>query len=71
MDILRTVSSFILGIGLFTMGVAEIKKNATRPLMAYLCCLTMSVGLIGYILLSKWLFLVIGIMGLILLLILG
>ena len=71
MDVLRTVSMFILGILLFIKGLAEIKKNSTRPLIAYLSLLAISVGLIGYILWSERLFLVVGIIGFILLLILG
>jgi 1,4-dihydroxy-2-naphthoate octaprenyltransferase len=71
MDVLRTVSMFILGIGGIITGILEIKKNAKKPLPIILCCLAISIGTIGYALSSEWLFLIIGLIGFVLMFVLG
>lgn len=47
-------------IGRIITAIVEIKENAEKPLLVILCCLTMILGLIGYILISEWLFLIVG-----------
>lgn len=71
MDVLRIVSMFILGIGGIITGILEIKENAKKPLTIILCCLAISIGIIGYVLSSEWLFLIIVLIGFVLIFVLG
>lgn len=71
MEVLKVISMFGLGIGGIIKGVIDIRENTNRPLQVILSCLVMSIGIIGYVLLKKWLFLIIGLIGFVLIFILG
>lgn len=71
MELVKVIGMFILGIGGIPKGVIDIRENTNRPLSVFLCLLMVSIGIIGYALFSKVLFLVMAIMGFILMFILG
>lgn len=66
MEVLKIISMFILGIGGIVKGVTDIRSNSDNPLQVILCLFIASIGIIGYALFSKWLFLIIGLIGFIL-----
>lgn len=71
MEILKVITMFGLGIGGIIKGVIDIRKNTNRTLQVILSCLVMGIGIIGYVLLKKWLFLIIVLIGFVLIFILG
>lgn len=71
MEVLKTLSMYVIGIATLIKAIREIKENTKKPLQIILCCLAMSIGIIGYVLLKEWLFLIVGLIGFILIFILG
>ena len=70
-EVVKVISMFILGIGGILKGIIDIRENTDRPLQVFLYLLIVSIGIIGYALFSKLLFLIIGVMGFVLMFILG
>ncbi len=71
MEIFKVISMYVLGIAGIVKGVLSIRKNTGKPFKVILLCLLMSIGVVGYALYKKILFIIIAFIGFVLIFILG
>lgn len=71
MEIFKILSMYILGITGIIKGIGDIRKNTDKPFKVILLCILMSIGIIGYALYKKILFMIMTLLGVILILVLG
>lgn len=71
MDALKTIATFMFGIGGTIVGISKIRREAKNPILVVLSILIMSLGVICYALFSQSAFLLVSIIGIILIFIFG
>ncbi len=71
MEIFKVLSMYILGITGIIKGIADIKKNTDKPFKVIVLCFLVGIGVIGYALYKKILFMIMTLLGVILILVLG
>lgn len=71
MEVIKVIALFILGIGAAITGFLGIKKQTDRPWLVVLSSLIMALGVIGFALFSKALFLILVALGIILIFLVG
>ena len=71
MEVLKIIALFSFGIGAAITGFLGIKKQTDRPWLVVLSSLIMALGVIGFALLNKALFLILVPIGIILIFLVG
>lgn len=71
MEVFKILCMYILGVAGTIKGIRDIRKNTDKPSKVILLLILMTIGIIGYALYKKIIFMIMVLLGAILILVLG